>query len=70
MFAMHSFYLGLTPTTLNATKSIYQEAAKKLYDGQDNLVRKAERLKELGAKTSKSLDKGLVDRAQNNGLGI
>jgi DNA recombination protein RmuC len=52
--------------SIDATKNIYQEAAKKLYDGQDNLVRKAERLKELGAKTSKSLDKGLVDRAQNN----
>uniref|UniRef100_UPI00404A04A7 DNA recombination protein RmuC n=1 Tax=Fulvivirga sp. TaxID=1931237 RepID=UPI00404A04A7 len=55
--------------SIDATKSIYQDAAKKLYDGQDNLVRKAERLKELGAKTSKSLDKGLVDRAQNNMIG-
>jgi DNA recombination protein RmuC len=55
--------------SIDATKSIYQDAAKKLYDGQDNLVRKAERLKELGAKTSKSLDKGLVDRAQNNIIG-
>ncbi|MFT7018328.1 MAG: DNA recombination protein RmuC, partial [Cyclobacteriaceae bacterium] len=41
--------------SIDSTQKIYQEAAKKLYEGQDNLVRKSERLKELGAKTSKHM---------------
>jgi DNA recombination protein RmuC len=49
--------------SLDTTQKTYQEAAKKLYDGQDNLVRKTERLKELGAKTSKQMDQRLLDQA-------
>jgi DNA recombination protein RmuC len=36
---------------------------KKLSDGKDNLIRKTERLNELGAKTSKQMDQRLLDRA-------
>ncbi len=53
--------------SLDQTQKTYKEAAKKLYDGQDNLVRKTERLKELGAKTSKQMDKGLLDKAELSG---
>ena len=49
---------------LRITQNAYQEAMKKLYDGKDNLVRKTERLKELGAKTSKVMDQKLIDRAE------
>ncbi|MCP4457614.1 MAG: DNA recombination protein RmuC [Cytophagales bacterium] len=49
--------------SIESTKNVYQEAAKKLYDGSDNLIRKTERLKELGAKTSKQQDQRLLDEA-------
>ena len=49
--------------SIEVTQKTYQEAAKKLYDGQDNLVRKTERLKELGAKTSKQMDQRLLDQS-------
>lgn len=48
---------------IEASKTVYIDAMKKLYDGKDNLTRKAERLKELGAKTTKSVDQRLLDRA-------
>jgi|Marorgknorr_s2lv_1036017.scaffolds.fasta_scaffold01614_6 DNA recombination protein RmuC len=48
---------------INSTKNIYDEAMKKLTDGKDNLVRKSERLRELGAKTSKTINPKLIDRA-------
>jgi DNA recombination protein RmuC len=50
---------------LNSTTESYQEAMKKLSDGKDNLVRKTERIKELGAKTSKNMDQRLLDRAND-----
>jgi len=49
---------------LDQTQGSYKEAVKKLYDGKDNLVRKTERLRELGAKTSKQMDPRLLDRAE------
>ena len=36
----------------------------KLTEGKDNLVRKTERLKDLGAKTSKEINPKLIDRSQ------
>ena len=50
--------------SIDKTKAIYTEASKKLYEGNDNLVRKTERLKELGAKASKSMESKLLDRAE------
>lgn len=41
----------------------YEEAMKKLTSGKDNLIRKTERLKELGVNPSKHIDPRLVDRA-------
>ncbi len=49
---------------LNTTKNTYEDAMKKLTDGKDNLVRKTERLRELGAKTSKKINSKLVDRSK------
>lgn len=48
---------------INTTKGTYDEAMKKLTEGKDNLVRKTERLRELGAKTSKKINEKLIDRA-------
>lgn len=48
---------------LQTTQNSYQEAMKKLVDGKDNLVRKTERLRELGAKTSKTIDPKLIDQS-------
>ena len=49
---------------LNTTKNTYEDAMKKLTDGKDNLVRKTERLRKLGAKTSKKINAKLVDRSK------
>ncbi|MCF8228848.1 MAG: DNA recombination protein RmuC [Bacteroidales bacterium] len=46
---------------LNTLQRTYDEAHKKLSSGKDNLIRKSERLKELGAKTSKDLPNKLMD---------
>ncbi len=50
--------------SLKSTQGTYEEAMKKLYSGKDNLIRKTERLKELGAKTSKIMDQKLLDKAE------
>jgi len=49
---------------LGATTKNYEQAMNKLTEGKDNLIRKTERLKELGAKASKSLDQRLLDRSE------
>lgn len=49
--------------SLDKSKQQYGEAMKKLVDGKDNLIRKTERLKELGAKTSKDMNDKILDRA-------
>tara|TARA_B100000886_G_C20420024_1_gene491092 strand:- start:1677 stop:2810 length:1134 start_codon:yes stop_codon:yes gene_type:complete len=49
---------------LNTTKNTYEDAMKKLTSGKDNLVRKTERLRELGAKTSRKINPKLVDRSK------
>lgn len=50
-------------TSLDGTQRVYQEAMKKLYEGKGNLINRAKTIKELGAKTSKSLDKSLINKA-------
>ena len=49
--------------SLDKSKSQYAEAMNKLVSGRDNLIRKTERLKELGAKASKKMDDNLLIRA-------
>ena len=53
--------LGNQLDTVNVT---YKESMKKLSEGKDNLVRKTERLKELGVNLSKSIDSRLIDRSE------
>ena len=50
---------------LKTTKKNYDLAMNKLSDGNDNLIRKTENLKKLGAKTSKQMDQRLLDRASD-----
>ncbi len=48
---------------IDDSKSCYTEAMKKLKDGNGNLVRRAEKIRELGAKTSKNLPRTILDSA-------
>ncbi|WP_243519117.1 DNA recombination protein RmuC [Candidatus Cardinium sp. cBcalN1] len=48
---------------LDLTQKNYLEATKKLYDGKGSLVSRAQKMKLLGARTSKVLDQQLIDRA-------
>jgi DNA recombination protein RmuC len=50
--------------SIGTTRKSYEQAMNKLTDGKDNLIRKTERLKELGAKASKSIDQRLLDRSE------
>ena len=52
-------------TQLSQAQNTYESAMKKLSEGKDNLVRKTERLKALGAKTTKGIDPGLLDQAED-----
>lgn len=47
---------------MDTSKSSYQDAVKKLYDGSGNLVGRAEKIRELGAKVKKKLPQSLIDR--------
>ena len=53
---------------LDQAKGTYVDAMKKLTDGSGNLVRRAEKIKELGAKTNKQLPQSLVNRADDSDL--
>lgn len=48
---------------LDLTQKNYLEATKKLYDGKGSLVSRAQKMKTLGARTSKVLDQQLIDKA-------
>lgn len=48
---------------IDTTQKVYVDAMKKLYDGKGNLVRRAHKIRELGARTSKMIDQRLLDRA-------
>lgn len=48
---------------MDGAKESYVDAMKKLYDGSGNLVRRAEKMRDLGAKSTKQLPQNLIDRA-------
>lgn len=50
---------------IDQAKGTYVDAMKKLTDGSGNLVRRAEKIKELGAKTSKQLPNSILNRADD-----
>ena len=49
---------------MDSAKNSYEGAMKKLVAGKDNLVRKTENIKKLGAKTQKSIPDPLLNRAE------
>jgi DNA recombination protein RmuC len=51
--------------SLESTQQQYKDSMNKLFEGKDNLIRKTERLRELGAKTTKQLDQRFLDRADD-----
>lgn len=67
--ALYDKFVGFVEDLVNIgrkiddSKSCYSEAMKKLIDGSGNLVRRAEKIKELGAKTTRNLPKSVLDRA-------
>jgi DNA recombination protein RmuC len=50
---------------LDRSKESYKDAMSKLYEGKGNIVRSVEQLKTLGAKSTKSIDQKLLDRADS-----
>ena len=49
---------------MESSQGAYNAAMNKLTEGKGNLIRRVEILKELGAKTSKTIDEGLLQEAQ------
>lgn len=70
--ALYDKFTGFTEDLLKVghnlrqTKDNYDAAMNKLTDGSGNLVRRTEKLRELGAKASKQIDTRLVDRSIEN----
>jgi DNA recombination protein RmuC len=54
---------------MDAGKREYEKAMNKLVDGRGNLVRQAEKLKELGVKATKSVNSKITERAMESGSG-
>ncbi len=54
---------------IDRTQKAYSDARNKLEEGKGNLISRAEKIKELGAKASKSLPESLLDK-ENNQLSI
>jgi DNA recombination protein RmuC len=50
---------------INASQNSYQDAMNKLTDGNGNLIKQVERLKDLGVKTQKSIPQKIIDRSNN-----
>lgn len=48
---------------MDSTKKTYEEAMNKFSGGRGNLIRRAETIKELGAKTTKDIPQPLLERA-------
>ena len=49
---------------INATQKVYDEAFKKLSQGQGNIIKRTQDLKALGVKSSKNLPKELLDETE------
>ncbi len=70
--ALYDKFVGFVEDLKNIGKQIentqraYVDASKKLYDGKGNLVKRAENIKILGAKTSKTLPQKLIDYATDS----
>jgi DNA recombination protein RmuC len=68
--SLYDKFVGFTEDLVDIGKKIdqskagYVEAMKKLSEGNGNLIRTTEKIKELGAKASKSLNTGLLQRSE------
>jgi len=49
---------------LDDTQKAYKASMNKLSDGKDNLIKKAQNIKELGASTRKNLPQNLIDKVE------
>ena len=56
--------LKMVGDRMDQAKISYKGAMSKLIEGSGNLVRRAEKIKELGAKTSKQIPQKILDRAE------
>lgn len=69
--ALYDKFVGFTEDliqvgkAMDKAKSEYAGAMNKLSTGTGNLVKRAEKIKKLGAKASKSIDSKLIDRASD-----
>lgn len=67
---MYDKLVGFVEDLINVGKKMddakkeYSQAMNKLMDGSGNLVKRAEKMKELGAKATKSLPQQILDRAE------
>ena len=50
---------------INGSQNSYQDAMNKLTEGNGNLIKQVERLKELGVKTQKSIPQKIIDRSND-----
>ncbi|MDC1102537.1 DNA recombination protein RmuC [Pseudomonadales bacterium] len=62
--------LELVGTRLASTQNAFDDAHKKLSSGRGNLIKRAEAMRRLGAKTSKSMPKHLVEDRPLSGIGL
>ena len=69
--ALYDKFVGFVDDLINignkidSTKETYADAMKKLSEGSGNLIKRVENIKQLGAKTTKSLPNSLLDRADD-----
>ena len=49
---------------LNATRKSYDDSVNKLSEGKGNLLRRVEKIRELGAKTTKEIPKNMIEKAE------
>ena len=52
--------------SIKSSKDSYEDAMSKLTEGRGNIIKKIENLKNLGAKTKKSLPQNIIDRANQD----
>ena len=69
--ALYDKFVGFVEDLVNignkidASKASYAEAMKKLHEGSGNLVSRAEKIRKLGAKTTKSQPQSILERTDN-----
>lgn len=72
---LYDKFVGFVTTLEGVGKNIeqaqngYQAAYKQLYDGRGNLVTRAEKLRKLGVKATKQIERQLAEQAQTPALG-